>query len=298
MFDNPEERRGAFTDRQIELLRSLMDDYYEVQHHGPMRATWGGICDEIEGETGTLMDEEVLRQWVKRVRRRDVPRIPSSKNLEKIASFLEKMGLLDMEELEELAQPRVPHLLSRKFLEYFRTRDRAELISIPQSILGKYRAVTYVNRRTIVVNITVNVDDIRGCVYLDETEESYDSFLPPPQSTDDLWTAHSQYIAEVRRNSRLKTTRTSTGWGVITPENTLLIFMKDEEYGENHFYISAAWSGSIWKGRDLKTFALLRYDRPLEFTEFDFMKASRVRSYIGTKVLVFVREDIQIPTGE
>jgi len=114
-----EECRLRYTEWQIELLRSLMQAYYDVQHHGPRKMSWGGICDEIEDKTGVLMDEEVPRQWVNRVKRRGEPRIPDDKNLKAIATFFmhEDIALLDEEELKKLALPRVSHLLAWQLLE-------------------------------------------------------------------------------------------------------------------------------------------------------------------------------------
>ena len=125
--------RVRYTGRQIEVLRSLMEGYYKVQKDGPREATWGGICDEIEDKTGVLMDEEVLRQWVERAKRRSKFRIPGNKNLKAIASFLmhKEIALIDKEELEELGELRIPYLLARQLLRCL-NREIA-LIEPPQS---------------------------------------------------------------------------------------------------------------------------------------------------------------------
>ena len=104
----PEVSKLDRPDRRIELIRARLEAYYDVKSRGPGRASWKTICGEMYETIGVKMDEEIPRQFVRRIKRREQPRVPDKENLEAIVSFLCHPDIALLSE-EELNEPEVPY---------------------------------------------------------------------------------------------------------------------------------------------------------------------------------------------
>jgi hypothetical protein len=66
----------------------------------------------------------------------------------------------------------------------------------------------------------------------------------------------------MHEKSELDATYRASGWGVITPEGNLLLFMKNDRFGHNHYYFTIALHPDIWSGTPATQLALLRHANP------------------------------------
>lgn len=245
--------RVAYTDRQIRLIRDRLVAYHDVESRGPVRATWGGLCDAIFEIAGIQMDDEVLRQFAKKVARKDRPdrpRVPSAENLEALVKFLCHRDI-DMLKVTELKEPEIPYRLARSFSEFLQTEPGNRSLPAPTAINGSYRAVmqyTKDDERVIELTITVDDDDA-SLVRLLEDTESYSH-----RNRNDVTLSHRE----------LSQRRQSEGWGVLTPEDNLLIFMKEMIYGKNYYYLTMGMDQSIFSGSSVKVLMLLRHQYPTQ----------------------------------
>ena len=161
-------------DRRIELIRARLESYYDVEARGPKKVTWGGICDHIFDLTGVQMDGESLRQFVRRIRRRNRPRVPSTENLEAISSFLCHPDI-DMLAPEELEEPEIPFHSIRSLLEFLRHDQDSEISPPPPALAGVYRAIHPSPETSTQINVelTFKVDGRDHVIRLSEVLELY-----------------------------------------------------------------------------------------------------------------------------
>ena len=237
---------------EIELIRGRLETYYDVESRGPRKVTWGGICDEIFDLMNVQMDPEVLRQFVRRVKRRGVPRIPSDENLAAVISFLKHKDMLSDEELKE---PEIPFLLIRLLLEYLRPDEHSEILRPPLRFAGVFNSALASEDKSnrIDVELTLRTDNRDHFM---RVAEKFELYAYPPDAMQDK---ESTNIAPMLQNRRL-----SEGWGVMTPEDNVIIFMKQKPYAHNHFYTTIALNPSLWSETSARQLVLLRHGYPGE----------------------------------
>jgi hypothetical protein len=218
----------AYTDRQIELIRDRLKAYHDIQSRGPRRATWAGICDEIFDYTHVRMDDEVPRQFAKRVTRKERPdrvRIPSPENLDAIVLFLCHPDI-DMLSREELEEPEIPHRFLQSFQELLRINSKRNILKNPYWLTGLFEAWHQVDGTDqteeiwIKTTLRLSVDQNRYFVQATET-----------------WETH---IREPGKILVFSGNRPNEGWGIATPERTLFLFMKTKPYDSNYYYLTLA----------------------------------------------------------
>jgi hypothetical protein len=241
-----------YTDRQIELIRGRLETHFDVESRGPRKVTWAGICDAISDLTNVQMDDEVPRQFVRRVKRRGVPRIPSNENLAAIISFLKHIDMISDKELEE---PEIPFLLIRLLLEYLRPDEHSEILRPPFWLAGVFNSVHPSEDKSnrIGVELTLRTDHNDHVIRVAEKLESH---AYPAEGTH---TEASSNIVPILESRRL-----SEGWGVLTPEDNVVIFMKQKPYAHNHFYTTIALNPGLWSETSARQLVLLRHEYPIE----------------------------------
>jgi hypothetical protein len=240
-------------DRRIELIRARLEAYYDAESRGPRRVTWGGICDEIFDLTGVQMDDENLRQYVRRTMRRGQPRVPTDEHLEAIVSFLTHPDI-DRLSREELEEPEIPFHSIRSLLEFLRHDEHSEISPPPHALGGVYHAIYRPSGLTrFDIELTFRVEKGDHVVRLSEVSEMH--------------TGHSAMVfrKDFRgKPGRLEKRQQGEGWAILTPENNLFMFMKKKPYGHNYYYLTVAFNPSIWSDHSASQLALLRHEYPLE----------------------------------
>jgi hypothetical protein len=124
---------------RIELIRARLEAYYDVESRGEGRVSWKTICGEMFETIGVKMDDEILRQFVRRTKRRGRPRVPDAENLEAIVSFLCHPDI-DMLSREEFEEPEIPHRFLQSFQELLRINSKRNTLKHPYWLNGLFEA--------------------------------------------------------------------------------------------------------------------------------------------------------------
>jgi len=233
------QREVVHTRRQRELIRTRVDAYY-AQHHEARGLTWAGLCDEIFDRTKVHVRDEVLRQWVEGfiAKNRNTPRHPNEAELKAIASFVMHPDI-DMLSEAELNKPEIPYRFAKFLLDFLAYPGHAQLYP-PKKFGGRYLALVKANdgsiRRRVELTLDVHAGD--HVIRVSESSEARLSVMDADIHTAEMSPEYPELDATYRAN----------GWGVITPEGNLFLFMKDERFGYNHYYMTIALHPDIWSG--------------------------------------------------
>ena len=239
-------------DLRLEKIRAALRAYRAFTR-GRSRGslTWLELSGDIEAYTSVAMGAEVLRQFTEGVSKKDPARsrVPSPENLDAIIAFLTHPDIdaLSAKELEEDAFAWQACVRLQQFL---RQEFDAEPVRPPQGLQGTYRAVSDAGgiRSDILLRLQVWPDD--GAIMVRETGDLYEG---AGGSLD-------------KRHHRAH--REALGFSVLTPEDSLLFFLKELPYGRNHYWVLAA-EASLWADTPPGRLILLRHDYPPELGETD-----------------------------
>jgi hypothetical protein len=236
-------------DRRIELIRSRLEAYYDIESRGPGKVSWRTISDEIDEIAGVKMDHESLRQFVRRTMRRGRARVPETEHLEAIVNFLCHPEI-DMLSRDELENRDVPQVLARFLLDFLRSKQENEPLPLPTALIGSYRALDGDLRLPDrVIDLSLGIEDGSDVIRLSEIATAY---------SYDLLTTGGVYKSEITQ--RLE----SDGWAILTPEDNLIIFMKQKRYGRNHYYLTLGMDRNVSAGVPVDLLLLLRHQYPLQ----------------------------------
>jgi hypothetical protein len=200
------------------------------------------------------MYDEILRQFARKVARKDRPdrpRVPSPENLDALVKFL-CLDAVDMLSKEELKDPEVPASLARLFSAFLRNGRGNDLSPSARKLNGSYRAF----------------------------DRSFTSSKTPDRVFDlALWFDNSGYLARLSETVTLFTyspgakagefkgkqtmRREGEGWAILTPEDNLFIFMRNKKYGGNYYYFSIGSDSSLDSNEQISVLLLMRHENPV-----------------------------------
>lgn len=230
-------------DLRTEKLRAALRAYRAFTR-GRSRGslTWLELSGDIEAYTNVAMGAEVLRQFVEGVSKRNPSRtrIPSDHNLQAIVAFLTHPQI-DALSAKELEEDDFAWQACVRLSQFLRQDFDAEPVRPPPSLEGSYRAVTETGGAscTMLLRLQVRAED--GTIMVRECADLYDG------GERKFHKAH----------------REAVGFSVLTPEDSLLLFLKDLPYGRNHYWVLAA-EAELWSETPPARLILLRHDYPPE----------------------------------
>jgi hypothetical protein len=200
-----------------------------------------------------------VEQFIEKKRKQ--PRRPNREELAAIASFLmhPEIGLLSEEELNE---PEIPYRFAKFLLDFLAYPGQAQLYP-PKELSGRYLSVLKdtngSSRRRVELILEVRERDhvIRAFEVIFE-----------------------------RETSEFETTCRANGWGVITPEGNLFLFMKRKQLGYNHYYFTVALHPDFWSGAPATELALLRHAYPVPQTPDSRTLPDLIKETDGDTVLL------------
>lgn len=247
-----------YSDWQLNRLRDSLRAYhrYERSHDGEY-FTWKDVSEAINEYTGVKVPPERLRQFVEGVNSKDGGRkfpVPQDKSVEGIARFVtdEELCLISEDELKEFMPEKQAAF---RLLEYLDQKVGAERIVPTEKIQGLYFAINKSEKEDQFIrrDLTLQRPTDDGLMQVVETEERFDL------------KASSKRGARVRPNSCIK----HGGWAILTPEDNLLFFLKNELHGRNRYYFTMASDLIHWEEGPMTRLVLLRHDFPVELREID-----------------------------
>jgi hypothetical protein len=183
-----------------------------------------------------------------------VPRVPSDKNLEAMVLYLTHpdINLLSLEELEE---PEMPFLLARLFSEYLRHDEHSQIIPPPVGLAGIFNSAHQSADKLSRIDVELTIQTAEQNVL--RVVEKMETYSYPPEI--------AQTAVSSNRDPTLQNRRLSEGWAVLTPEDHLIMFMKQKPYAHNHFYTTVALNPGLWAERPTEQLVLMRHEYPVEY---------------------------------
>lgn len=274
-----------FSDWQLNRLRDALRAYhrYERSHDG-VYFTWNDVSEAIDEYTGVIVPPERLRQFVEGVNSKTGGRkfpVPKDQSLEGIMKFVtdEDLELLSKDELNEYSPGFQAPL---RLLEYLSQELDSKCIVPAEKIQGVYSMRKSDREAFIIRELTLQRPTEDGLIQVVETEDFYES------------TAASQFGERLphdrkeQRKSRVK----HGGWAILTPEDNLFFFLKNEAYDKNRYYFTLALNLKHWSDEPITSLILLHHDFPFELEDDDsdrLSAADHVRTETSKNTLMFER---------
>jgi hypothetical protein len=249
-------RRGSelYSAPQIDQIRVKLRAYYRAEKETEVLYgfTWKHLAERIFVYVEVGMDDDTLRQFAEGQVSRGRIRRPAPKNLKAIVDFLTHPDINALSP-EELKEPDTPYRFARQLMEFLRPDEHSDLVMPPPALAGTYRAVRRSDKEISDVQLTVTIS---GDGHLVRMTEMAEIFVNPDVSDPADWSPHE-------RKRHFKKRSESRGWGIVTPEDNLLGFMKRvSQYGANHYYATMGGIPDFADQSPVERLALLEYDYP------------------------------------
>jgi hypothetical protein len=220
----------------------------------PATGSWAGVCADISDLIHVHVRHETLRQWAEGFiqKGRKTPIHPNEEELRAIVSFLMHTDIAMLSE-EELNKPEIPYRFAAFLLDFLAQPGHKQKFP-PLALSGTYVAFGEAEDGRIRPKAWLGLEVREGdhVIRIWEISQTW-SFLVDARVDDD----------EPFSEKVLKAQNRANGWGVITPEDNLFVFLKDERCGQNHYYFTLASYPSLWSDTSLLQFGLIRHEYPV-----------------------------------
>lgn len=274
-----------YSDWQLNRLRDALRAYraYGRTHEGEY-FTWQDVAEAIDEDTGVQVPTERIRQFVEGVPTdsggRQYP-VPNDKRLKAIAQFAtdEDNDLLSKDELKEYSPQ---YHAALRLLEYLDEGFDTERIVPPSTVQGRYQRRQQREDGIVLTELTLQRPLDKGMIQAVETEEFY--INQTPQTFDELSWYDRREICSARK--------LYGGWGILTPEDSLYFFMKEQRNNRNHYYFSLASDFNISGDPALTRLVFLFQNFGLESDEQPANEAEVITDVIDTiknNIAMFIR---------
>jgi len=224
-----------WSEQQTRLVKTALRDYQSRTVEGRRKLSWAGVQADIKDITGVDMGgKDTLRQFVEGGRN-----APVAERRAAIVSFLTHPDV-DAMTLDEFRAPGDPVHAPKRLLEYLGLGLDEPLASPLRSLCGAYESQWEHNFRRHTIRLTLREHADERILNVTEVHEK----AKVPAGKD-----------------ALQNCKESTGWCAFTPEDNILFFLKEAQYGSNHYYHLVS-DVDIWTDKPRASFVLLRYDYP------------------------------------
>jgi hypothetical protein len=261
-----------FSDWQLTRLRNALRAYH---HHGRGSGgeffNWKDVSEAIGLSTEVEVSPERLRQFVEGNRSKDgaLRKFQSMQpeSLEAIVKFVTEENLVLPAELDEHAPS--SHAAQR-LLEYLdQSFDRVRLLP-PVTFEGTYQARRADERSFVVWELTLQRPSAEGMMQVTKTEERYNA-----QFKDE----YEGWTPEQRRDRRRSRTLYG-GWAIFTPEDNVMVFLKEVDNGKNLYQFTLAADLSYAPESAVERLVLLHHDYPIELENTNREEPDILRSIL------------------
>lgn len=267
---------------QLSRLRDCLRAYHaygtgkeKVSHN------WKDVSEAIDEDTGTTIKPERLRQFVEGINDgAGGKKYPVPKAVDAIWKFVTDENVMLISE-EELTEFRPSYQAGMRLLEYLDQNFDDQRIMPPAKLQGTYRARTDGTGDAVFSELVLEAPSSDGLITIAKTEEYFDRAV-----ADDLdgWSVSEQRVI---RNNFVK----SSGWAILTPEDNLIFFLKDEQNGRNQYYFTLGSDFDHTEDAPVTELVLLAHDYPLDrdYSEADMPLIKQVAKHAADNILHFGR---------
>jgi len=251
----------AYSEWQLNRLRDALRAYHDYEPgHGSGSFNWKDVSEAISLTADVKVPPERLRQFVEGNRSKDGARRKfqsmQPESLDAIVRFVTEERLLLATELEEHAPP---WHAAQRLLEYLdQSFDKLRILP-PVTFEGSYQARRADERGFAVLELTLQKPSAEGLMQVTKTEEYY-----PAKAKEefDRWT-----LDERRKQRRTRTLY--GGWAILTPEDNVMVFLKQVDSGKNMYQFTLAADTAYQPDTAVERLVLLRHDYPVELEGTD-----------------------------
>lgn len=247
----------AYSDWQQKRIRDALRAYHQYGRGSDgERFNWKDVAEAIDEYAGERVPPERLRQFVEGINTGDGGRkypVPKGARIEAIVRFVthEDLNLLSEDELKEfMPQYQAP----LRLLEYLDQAFDTERLLPPDNLQGAWQTRRNDDDGFSFVELTMQRPSEDGLIQVVETEDWYDA---DAFSQFDSWSSDKR---KQERNSRIM----HGGWAILTPEDNLLLFMKNESNGRNHYYLTLVSDSGLRSDDPVAQLMLYYHDYPFE----------------------------------
>ncbi len=226
LLQEEQRQQGQYTATQAKLIKRRMRAYYHATRAvAGYRFSWKDVTDVVFDLTKVRFKGDSLRAIVTGQVSRGKPRSGGQENLEAIVRFLADPDIKGLE-LRELDEPHIPYLLVMQLLEFLQLNVASEAILPPPTVEGAYRAVHRSEDGVSEIDLELTFSNDGRFFHLEQSSATYRGIDGDPAD-----------LSEHQRKKCLWRKRLSYGWGIFTPEENFLGFLKRlSKYGENQYY--------------------------------------------------------------
>ena len=245
-----------YSEWQLNRLRNTLRAYH---HHGRGSGgeyfNWKDVSEAISLATDVGVSPERLRQFVEGNRSKDGARRKfqsmQPESLEAIVRFVTEENLLLPAELEEHTPS---SQAGQRLLEYLdQSFDRVRLLP-PVTFEGTYQARRADERSFAVLELTLQRPSAEGMMQVTKTEERYAARV---KDEYDGWTLE-------QRRERRRSRTLYGGWAIFTPEDNVMVFLKEADNGKNLYQFTLAADMSYTPESAVERLVLLSHVYPIE----------------------------------
>ena len=231
-------------------------------------ATWDDVSGAIYEHTSVKVPQERLRQFVEGVNSKTGDKrypVPKDESLAAITGFLshEDVDLLSDEELHQFVPSYQAPL---RLLEFLDEQPGGQRLLPTARFEGIYQTRLSQEDSVVIRELVLQNPSEDGLMQVVEVEEFYDveGHVPGPDESRE------------QRHEEILARESSGGWAILTPEDNILFFLKNEETGRNKYYLSLALDEMLWSKDPLAKMVLYHQDYPLQLESTDQVQSSLV----------------------
>lgn len=268
---------------QLSRLRDCLRAYHAYgTGKEEVSFNWKDVSEAIDEYTGTTIGPERLRQFVEGINDGAGGRkYPVPKAIDAVWKFVTHDELLLISEAE-LTEFRPSYQAGLRLLEYLDQAFDTERIVPPAKLQGVYRNRKEGPSDVLVSELVLAAPSSEGLITIAKTEEYFD---PGVADEFDDWSVTERRAA---RNSQIK----YSGWAILTPEDNLIFFLKNERNGRNQYYFTLGSDFDHSEDTPVTQLVVLAHDYPLEPDFADEKQKSlmdQVREQAGKNIALFGR---------
>ena len=250
----------SYSDWQLNRIRDALFTYYMYQSGNEDSGdfTWKDVSEAVEDETGVHIPHEQLRKFAVGTQKdggREYNGLGPPR-LEAVVSFVtdEDNYLLSQGELNQFMPS---HQAAFRLLEYLDQDIDLERMLPPAKLKGLYRLEAVIDDEFVVRNLTLAQPLDTGLIQVVEIEDCYES------EAASLWHQLTPQDRMRVRNSQQK----YGGWAILSPEDNLFFFLKNELDGTNRYYFTMTVDVSFLTDAPQTRLVLLHHHFPLELED-------------------------------
>ena len=241
-----------YTATQRKLIKGRVRAYYyATKAEAPYRFGWKDLAALIFDLTKVEFKGDSLRAIVEGQVSRGIRRSGGEENIDALVKFLTdpEIGALSLEELDE---PKIPYLFAMQLVEFLNFDEKDEGALPPATMEGTYRAVCRSEDGISEISLEITLSSDGKFLHLEEVSDTYRNINVDPAAL-----SHSEKKRYLWRHNQFK------GWGIFTPEENIIGFMKlRSRYGGNQYYSLTANIPNLSSKARVQRLVLHAHDDP------------------------------------